>query len=97
MGWRRGQAYSQDLRDRVLVCDELSAAAVAGRFDDRPLIDRPLIASPLGGRDQWPDQRPLLIRQVTRVAQLAAVIPTTVLVRPRPAACELAPPLSNYK
>ena len=32
MGWRRGQAYSQDLRDRVLACDGLSAAAVAERF-----------------------------------------------------------------
>lgn len=32
MGWRRGQAYSQDLRDRVLASDGLSAAAVAKRF-----------------------------------------------------------------
>ena len=32
MGWRRGQAYSQDLRDRVLACDGLSAATVAERF-----------------------------------------------------------------
>jgi transposase len=32
MGWRRGQAYAQDLRDRVLACDGQSAAAVADRF-----------------------------------------------------------------
>lgn len=31
MGWRRGQAYSQDLRDRVLAA-EGAAAAVAVRF-----------------------------------------------------------------
>jgi transposase len=32
MAWRRGQAYSQDLRERVLACDGLSAARVAERF-----------------------------------------------------------------
>lgn len=31
MAWRRGQAYSQDLRDRVLA-SEGTAASVAGRF-----------------------------------------------------------------
>ena len=31
MGWRRGQAYSQDLRDRVLAASS-SAASVAERF-----------------------------------------------------------------
>jgi transposase len=31
MGWRRGQAYSQDLRDRVL-SEEGSARAVAAQF-----------------------------------------------------------------
>ncbi len=30
--WRRGQAYSQDLRERVLAANELSARAVAARF-----------------------------------------------------------------
>ena len=30
MGWRRGQAYSQDLRERVLACDGLSAAVETG-------------------------------------------------------------------
>ena len=30
--WRRGQAYSQDLRERVLAADELSAREAAARF-----------------------------------------------------------------
>lgn len=30
--WRRGQAYSQDLRERVLAVNELSARQVAERF-----------------------------------------------------------------
>src|SRR5271166_1397615 len=54
--------------------------------DDLPLIDCPLVAAPLGGRNQWPDQGPLFIRHVTWVAQLAAVIPTTISVPPHPAA-----------
>jgi transposase len=32
MAWRRGQTYAQDLRDRVLALDHLSARAVAERF-----------------------------------------------------------------
>jgi transposase len=30
--WRHGQAYSQDLRERVLAANELSARAVAAQF-----------------------------------------------------------------
>jgi transposase len=30
--WRRGQAYSQDLRDRVLAADAPSARQAADRF-----------------------------------------------------------------
>jgi transposase len=30
--WRRGQAYSQDLRERVLAANELSARQAAARF-----------------------------------------------------------------
>jgi len=33
MGWRRGQAYSQDLRDRVLAANGESAREVADRLD----------------------------------------------------------------
>jgi transposase len=32
MAWRRGQTYAQDLRDRVLSLDHLSARAVAERL-----------------------------------------------------------------
>ena len=32
MAWRRGQAYSQDLRDRVLAFNGLSAARIADQF-----------------------------------------------------------------
>jgi transposase len=32
MGWHRGQTYAQDLRDRVLSLDHLSARAVAARL-----------------------------------------------------------------
>ena len=32
MSWRRGQTYSQDLRDRVLAANTLSARQAADRF-----------------------------------------------------------------
>lgn len=32
MAWQRGQAYGQDLRDRVLACSELTLREVAVRF-----------------------------------------------------------------
>jgi len=32
MAWRRGQAYGQDLRDRVLACSALPLREVAARF-----------------------------------------------------------------
>ena len=32
MAWRRGQAYSQDLRDRVLAAEKLTARQAAERF-----------------------------------------------------------------
>jgi hypothetical protein len=31
--WRRGRAYSQDLRDRVLAADGVGSGKVAGRYD----------------------------------------------------------------
>ena len=36
MAWRRGQAYGQDLRDRVLGCPELTLLEVATRFGVSP-------------------------------------------------------------
>ncbi len=32
MAWRRGQAYGQDLRDRVLACTDLTLMQVSARF-----------------------------------------------------------------
>ena len=32
MAWRRGQAYGQDLRERVLACPDLTLMQVATRF-----------------------------------------------------------------
>jgi hypothetical protein len=54
--------------------------------DDFPLVNGSLVAAPLGGWNERPDERPLLIRQVAGVAQLAAIIPATVLCRPHPKA-----------
>lgn len=36
MGWRRGQAYGQDLRERVLACGDLTLVQVATRFGVSP-------------------------------------------------------------
>ena len=36
MAWRRGQAYSQDLRDRVLACSDMMVGQVATRFGVSP-------------------------------------------------------------
>jgi transposase len=36
MGWRRGQAYGQDLRDRVLACGDMTLREVATRFGVSP-------------------------------------------------------------
>jgi transposase len=35
-GWRRGRAYSQDLRDRVLSADGVGSGKVAGRYGVSP-------------------------------------------------------------
>jgi transposase len=36
MAWRRGQAYGQDLRDRVLACSDMTLVQVATRFGVSP-------------------------------------------------------------
>ncbi len=36
MAWRRGQAYGQDLRDRVLSCPDMTLVEVATRFGVSP-------------------------------------------------------------
>ena len=50
-------------------------------------VYRALVAAPLGRRDQRLHQRPLGVRQVRRVAQLAPVIAAPVLNSPHPQTC----------
>ena len=45
-------------------------------------IDRSPVATPFGARDHRADYSPLFVRQVTRIAQLTAVIPGTIVLRP---------------
>src|SRR5689334_10901098 len=47
-------------------------------------VNRSLVAARLGRRDYRPDFGPLRIRQIARIAQMAAVVPITVLLRPHP-------------
>jgi hypothetical protein len=61
------------LRDRALISIMTFAFARIGAtlhhpVDHGPDIDRSLVAPLLRRWNQWADQRPLLVRQVTRVA-----------------------------
>ena len=38
MGWHRGQAYGQDLRDRQLACSDLTLVQVADAFWCKPVL-----------------------------------------------------------
>src|SRR3954468_13605020 len=51
-------------------------------IDDLAQVNCTLVAAAAGGRDQRGDQRPFLIRQITGIAKLAAVVPLAVLRRP---------------
>lgn len=51
-------------------------------IDDLAHIDGPLVAATLGRRDERVNQRPFGVRQVARIAQLAAVVAAAVLGRP---------------
>lgn len=53
--------------------------------DHRPNVDRSLVARLLARLDQQGDQRLLLVRQISRIPQLAAVISRSGLRRPHPA------------
>lgn len=54
-------------------------------------VHRAPAPTPLARRDERPDQRPLRIRQITRVTQAVTPIPLPTLRRPQG-----APPLSRY-
>lgn len=51
-------------------------------IEHRAHVDRPLVAAALRIQDQRADDRPLFVGQITRVAQLAAVVFRPVLGRP---------------
>src|SRR4051794_28428957 len=51
-------------------------------IDDLAQVNCTLVAAAAGGRDHRGDQRPFLIRQITGIAKLAAVVPLAVLSRP---------------
>src|SRR3954462_6204704 len=94
----RGECARACRRRPIGRSSRAGCCAAAGPWDRGPLaaraqdvheavgylaqVDRPLVAAALGGRDQWGDQRPFLVGQVTWVAQLATVVATTVLTRP---------------
>ena len=61
-------ARRQVLRDLIPLTSR--AQQIHQPVDHLTDIDRPLVAAPLGGRDQRRDQRPLLVRQVARIAKL---------------------------
>jgi|SoimicMinimDraft_4_1059732.scaffolds.fasta_scaffold14566_2 hypothetical protein len=50
---------------------------------DRAHVGSPLAAAAFSGRNQRLDMRPFLIRQVTRISQVIAVVLRSVLVRPQ--------------
>ena len=50
--------------------------------DHFPDVHRALVAAGLRRRDQWRYQGPLRIRQVTRVAELAPIVESSIFARP---------------
>src|ERR1700712_1912196 len=73
-------ARRQILRQR----SPLAAGAqdVHQTVDNSALVDRALVAAAFGGWDQRLDPVPLVVGQVAGITQLAAVVATSVLVRP---------------
>jgi hypothetical protein len=47
-----------------------------------PQVHRALAAAAFGWWDQWRDKRPFFVRQVARIAQLAAIVSRPILDRP---------------
>src|SRR3954453_19990855 len=72
----RGECARACRRRPIGRSSRAGCCAAAGPWGSRP------IGSPCCGRDQWGNQRPFLVGQVTWVAQLATVVATTVLTRP---------------
>ena len=85
--WRRGQAYSQDLRDRVLAADELSARQAADRFG----VSVSYVIKARQRRDRHGDPRPGLQRSWTprKLAEHHATIDAHVRTHPDATLAEL--------
>jgi hypothetical protein len=66
------RAWRQILRDRAPLA--AGAQDVHQPVDDFPYVDMASIAAAFGRQYQWLDMRPFLVRKVTWIAQLAAVI-----------------------
>ena len=66
--------------------------------DDFAHVHRPPVAAALPRRDERLRQRPFLVGQVARIAQLAAVIATPIFIRPhRRIPKQIRPPCLNHK
>ena len=80
LGWRGCRRPRLRLS---LEAERILAGRSSGEIDGHVLESGPLFAARLRRRDQGADQRPFLIRQITRVTEFAPVLAITVLVRPR--------------
>jgi transposase len=68
MTWRRGQTYSQDLRDRVLAADGLTARQAAERFGVSPsyVVKARQRLAVTGEATPWP-QKPCVARKLVHL------------------------------
>ena len=71
-------ARRQILRDRPPLA--ASTQHVKQRIDDFPQVHPALVAATFGRRDERSDKSPFLVRQITGIPQITAVIATAVLV-----------------
>ena len=49
---------------------------------DRAHLDLALSTAPPGWWDQWFDERPFRVRDIARIAQFAAIVSSTIFIRP---------------
>jgi hypothetical protein len=73
-------ARRQVLRDRPPLA--ASAQHVKQRIDDFPQVHPALVAAAFGRRNERSNKSPFLVRQITGIPQIAAVIATAVFVGP---------------
>ncbi len=87
-------ARRQILRDRPPLA--ASTQHVKQRIDDFPQVHPALVAAAFGRRDERSDKSPFLVRQITGIPQITAVIATAVLVGPhRPVPIESHHPIES--